>query len=186
MNMVFICSPYRGDKKKNLENAIEYCRRADTYNKIPIAPHVYFTRIFRIEDWRSRFTGMYWGKYLMQYCKEIWIFCNELTEGMIEEIAEAKKLGIDMKFFNLIQEEINNDNYLIHTEIGPAYRRLIAEYFGDRCYLERGCTECSTGRHDTGADPEDGKCDQQTEEAEYKEEGRGSRGGFFSRLFRRK
>ena len=107
MNKVFICSPYRGDTKKNLEKAIKYCEMADEYCKLPIAPHVYFTRVFPEENWHSRFIGMLWGKDLMQYCSEIWIFCNELTEGMIEEISEAKKLGLNMKFYNEKQEEIN-------------------------------------------------------------------------------
>ena len=142
MNKVFICSPYRGDTKKNLEKAIKYCEMADEYCKLPIAPHVYFTRVFPEEDWRARHVGMIWGKDLMQYCSEIWIFCNELTEGMIEEIAEAKKLGLNMKFFNVIEEEINFENYLIHTEIGPAYRRVIAEYYGDSYHPAGGCAEC--------------------------------------------
>jgi len=146
LNKVFICSPYRGNTKKNLEKAIKYCEMADEYCKLPIAPHVYFTRVFPEEDWRSRFIGMLWGKDLMQYCSEIWIFCNELTEGMIEEISEAKKLGLNMKFYNEKQEEINFENYLIHREIGPAYRRVIAEYFGDSFHSEGGCAECCSCR----------------------------------------
>ena len=113
MEKVFICSPYRGDTKKNLENAITYCKIAYIYSKLPIAPHVYFTRVFPDdESWRDRYTGMAWGKDLMQYCKEIWIFCNELTEGMIEEIEDAKRLGLKMKFYNTDREEITNCSML--------------------------------------------------------------------------
>ena len=144
MDKVFICSPYKGNPKKNLENAIGYCRMADIYSKLPIAPHVYFTRVFPEEGWRGRVTGMCWGKDLMKQCKEIWIFCNELTEGMIEEIEEAKKLGLNMKFYNTDREEITHANYLIHTELGPAYRRIIAESYGDRFYVEGGYGKCST------------------------------------------
>ena len=143
MDKIFICSPYQDDQKKNLNLAIEYCQMACVYNKLPIAPHVYFTRVFDEETSYSRYQGMRWGKDLMQYCSEIWIFCDELTEGMIEEIAEAKKLGLKMKFYNKNRKELNHDNYLIHTEIGPAYRRIIAESFGDRFYPE-GCGDCST------------------------------------------
>ncbi len=122
---------------------------ADVYSKLPIAPHVYFTRVFPDENaWHDRYIGMYWGKQLMADCKEIWIFCNELTEGMIEEIAEAKRLGIEMKFFNVEREEINDDNYLIHTEIGPAYRRLISQYYGESFYLPDRMPEYAGVAHD--------------------------------------
>jgi len=43
MDKIFICSPYRGDEKKNLENVKRYCRDA-AYDGIPIAPHLYFTQ----------------------------------------------------------------------------------------------------------------------------------------------
>ena len=146
MRKVYICSPYRDDPKKNIENAIRYCRMAEIYGKLPIAPHVYFTRVFPDETPRARQIGTLWGRDLMQYCREIWIFCNELTEGMIEEIAYAKKLKLRMKFYNTKMEEITNDNYLIHTEIGPAYRRVIAESYGD-CFCPEGkCADCSACR----------------------------------------
>ena len=146
MEKVFICSPYRGDVNKNLANAIRYCRKADDHCKVPIAPHVYFTRLFPVENWMSRTTGMIWGKDLMQYCTEIWIFCDELTEGMIEEIAEAKWLGLEMRFFNTKMEELNRDNYLIHREIGAAYRRVITDYFGDCKPFTSGCRDCASCR----------------------------------------
>lgn len=151
LDRVFICSPYRGNTKVNLDNAIRYCRMADVYSKLPIAPHVYFTRVFPDENaWHDRYIGMYWGKQLMADCKEIWIFCNELTEGMIEEIAEAKRLGIAMKFFNVNREEINDDNYLIHTEIGPAYRRLISQYYGESFYFAERIPDYAGKNHDQG------------------------------------
>ena len=141
MNMIFICSPYRGDVKKNIENVKRYCRWAE-YDGLPIAPHLYFTQF--LDEKYDRWKGMRWGKELLKSCSEIRIYCNELTEGMIEEIEEAKTLGITMKFYNTNMEVLNNANYLIHTEIGPAYRRLIAEHYGDRYTLE-GCAGC--GKH---------------------------------------
>lgn len=144
MNLVFISSPYRGDVKKNIENAKHYCTRADIKCIVPIAPHLYFTTFLDDNSFLGRADGMAMGKTLMKYCKEMWIFCNELTEGMIEEIAEAKKLGLPMKFYTPEMEELNRDNYIIHPELGPGYRRLIAEAFGDRFTYEPGCSgDCS-------------------------------------------
>ena len=182
MNKVFICSPYRGDKEKNLENAITYCKIAYIYSKLRITPHVYFTRVLPDdESWRDRYTGMAWGKDLMQYCKEIWIFCNELTEGMIEEIEEAKRLRLKMKFYNTNREEITDANYLIHTEIGPAYRRLIAESYGDFFYLAGGYADCSTCKGSaTGKDTGELAGDARKGSGSRKEEPRHK--GLFERL----
>jgi hypothetical protein len=146
MELIYICSPYRGDKKKNVENAKKYCKWIGL-GEIPIAPHLYFTQ-FLDED-LDRWKGLYWGKCIMKYCSEIRVFCNELTEGMIDEIEEAKKLKLKMTFYNTNREEINNANYLIHTEIGPAYRRVIAEHYGDRFYFE-GCGDCRKCGKDDG------------------------------------
>ena len=169
LDRVFICSPYRGNAKVNLENAIRYCRMADVYSKLPIAPHVYFTRVFPNENaWHDRYIGMYWGKQLMADCKEIWIFCNELTEGMIEEITEAKRLGIGMKFFNVEREEINDDNYLIHTEIGPAYRRLISRYYGESFSFSDGMPEYAGISHDRNESGKQKTDDQSREDGAIK------------------
>ena len=128
--MVFICSPYKGDTKTNLERAKIYCQKANTYSKIPIAPHLYFTQFLDDNTFIGRADGMYMGLNMMELCDEIWVFADELSEGMIEETKKAKELNLPMKFFNLNQDEINDDNFLIHPEIGPAYKRLISENYG--------------------------------------------------------
>jgi hypothetical protein len=147
MKMVYICSPYRADKEKNTERVRHYCRMADITGCLPIAPHLYFTTFLNDDSIMDRSDGMYMGLQLLTYCEEVWIFCNELSEGMIKEIKKAKELNIPLKFYNTEMEEINHDNYLIHTEIGPAYRKLIADSFGDLFTLD-GCS-CSTCRYRT-------------------------------------
>ena len=52
---IFICSPYRGDEKKNLENVKRYCRDA-AYDGIPIALHLYFTQF--LDEKYDRYKGM--------------------------------------------------------------------------------------------------------------------------------
>ena len=154
MKLVYICSPYRGDKEKNTERAKRYCRMADIYSELPIAPHLFFTTYLNDDSFMDRTSGMLMGLELLKYCSEVWIFCNELSEGMIKEIKKARKLNIPLKFYNTEREEINHDNYLIHTEIGPAYRKLIADTFGDLFALD-GCS-CSTCRYrNAGSSTED-------------------------------
>ena len=52
------------------------------------------------------------GDEYYEYDENEKIFCDELTEGMIEEIEEAKKLGLTMKFYNTDREEITNCSML--------------------------------------------------------------------------
>ena len=124
--------------EKNTERVKKYCRMADIYGCLPIAPHLYFTTFLNDDSTVDRYDGMYMGLELLKYCKEVWIYCNELSEGMIKEIKRAKELNIPLKFYNTEMEEINHDNYLIHTEIGPAYRKLIADTFGDTFHFMIG------------------------------------------------
>ena len=148
MKMVYICSPYRADKEKNTERVKQYCRMADVYGCLPIAPHLYFTTFLNDDSIMDRSDGMYMALQLLTYCEEVWIFCNELSEGMIKEIKRAQELNISLKFYNTEREEITHDNYLIHPEIGPAYRKLIADTFGDLYALD-GYGNCSTCRYRT-------------------------------------
>ena len=62
MDKIFICSPYRGDVKKNIENVKRYCSYF-SYEGIPIAPHLYFTQF--LDERYDRYKGMRWGKALL-------------------------------------------------------------------------------------------------------------------------
>ena len=123
---------------------------ADIYGKIPIVPHLYFTTFLDDDYSPDRITSFYMGAQLMKYCSEMWIFCNELSDGMVKEIKEAQELGLPLKFFNRERTELNEDNYLLHSEIGPAYRRLIARNYGDSFGLG-GYTESPREQEGTGS-----------------------------------
>lgn len=124
MDKIFICSPYRGDVKKNIENVKRYCSYF-SYEGIPIAPHLYFTQF--LDERYDRYKGMRWGKALLAECKEMYVFADEVTEGMIEEIQEARKLHIPIKFYNADMEEINYDTLIINDRIGVEYKQIIEE-----------------------------------------------------------
>ena len=179
-NLVFISSNYSGSEKdKNIENAKRYARMADIYNKVPIVPHLYFTTFLDDDYSPDRITGIYMGKQLMQYCSEMWIFCDELSDGMVEEIKEAKKIGLPMKFFTRERKELDGDNYLLHQEIGPAYRRLIAKSVGDCIDLggDAGCDRC---REDSGSKADSSKENDHSKDIKGNrcESNRGRRGIF--------
>lgn len=97
-NYVYICSPLRGDFEKNIENAIAYCRAAFRLGYIPIAPHIYFTQFVDDENDAERKIAMRTGAEMLLACSEVWVFgLNDPSEGMLEEIALARKHGIPVK-----------------------------------------------------------------------------------------
>ena len=55
---IYIASPYRGDVKRNTENAKKYAAFAVRQGKLPLCPHIYFTQFLNddAEDERSILT----------------------------------------------------------------------------------------------------------------------------------
>lgn len=128
--LIFVCSPLRGDVKENLENAKKYSRLASYYG-IPITPHLYFTTFLDDDSMSDRFTGTHMGLSLLELCQEMWVFADEVTEGMIDEIKKAQELNIPIKFYNADREEIKYDSLIINKRIGPGLRKIIADINGD-------------------------------------------------------
>ncbi len=93
MKTVYICSPLRGDIKRNIEAAKRYCRKAVMEGVMPIAPHVYFTQFLDDTVTKERTAGMAMGLEMLRHCDEVWVY-GEPTEGMQAEIAEAGRLDI--------------------------------------------------------------------------------------------
>lgn len=71
--LVYICSPCRGEIKKNIAKAQSYCREAVELfpDVIPIAPHVYFTQFLNDLNPDERAAGMEMGIALLDMCAEI-------------------------------------------------------------------------------------------------------------------
>lgn len=96
--LVYICSPCRGDYEMNIDNAISYSRAAFTKGYIPITPHIYFTRFANDENSKERSMAMDAGLQLLLMCSEIWVFgIDNPSEGMQAEIALAVRHGIPIK-----------------------------------------------------------------------------------------
>ena len=91
MKVVFVCSPFQG-KRENVERAKEYCRMLVDAGYIPIAPHVYFPQFMDDSNLEDRRLALEMNKKLMEFCDEMWVFGEEITEGMREEIEHFKKL----------------------------------------------------------------------------------------------
>ncbi len=104
--LVYICSPYRGNVRRNTTIARRICRsiiREDSGWTVPVAPHLLYTQFLNDEDEKERELGLRTGRNLLTKCDELWAYipANGPTEGMKGEIAMAECLGIPVIRFDL-------------------------------------------------------------------------------------
>lgn len=98
--LVFICSPYTGNIKRNVHRAQEYSRFAVSQNTIPIAPHLLFPQFLDDGDSDQRSLGIFMGLVLMGKCHEVWVFGTQITRGMALEIEKARERGKPIRYFS--------------------------------------------------------------------------------------
>lgn len=103
--IVFICSPYADDPLNNERRAIRYCRFAVQQGCIPIAPHIYFTRILDERVPSDRELRLFMGQVLLTKCVELWVFGSRITSGMEREIIKAEERGMPIRYFTEDMEE---------------------------------------------------------------------------------
>ena len=97
MKNVYICSPLKGDKQKNLENAKRYAKYAFECGTAPVVPHFY-AEILNDDDTEDRQTGLRAAISLMWQCDECWVFGEEITEGN----ENGNRLCRKVKYYNPI------------------------------------------------------------------------------------
>lgn len=95
--LVYVCSPYAGDERRNTENARRYCRFAVDAGAIPIAPHLLFPQFLSEE--RERELALFMGAVLLGKCEEVWVFGDRISAGMSAEIAKAEKRNMKVRYF---------------------------------------------------------------------------------------
>ena len=124
--IVSICSPYAGNIEQNTENAKKYSRFAVDNHCLPITPHIYFTQFMNDEDERAEAVLM--NNILLSHCCELWVFGDVISKGMSEEIKQAKRKYMKIRYFTEEMEEKNEDqrNYcradVAPQRCGVAYR----------------------------------------------------------------
>lgn len=104
--VVYICSPYRGDVDYNVDKAREYSRFAALTGYLPITPHLLFTQFLKDDVRRERELGLFFGNILLSKCREIWVFGDEITEGMQTEIRNAKRFKMQIRYFDINCNEL--------------------------------------------------------------------------------
>lgn len=104
MKKVYICSPLRGDIKGNIEKVKRYTEYALKCGTAPVVPHFY---ALCMDDNvpKEREIGLAAGLCLLWFCDELWIFGDEISEGMLAEMKFCKNLNIKMK--KISENQIN-------------------------------------------------------------------------------
>ena len=103
---VYICSPFAGNTRANVANALKYCRFALGKGKFPIAPHCYLPRFMDDNNPAERELGLAFGIRLLYECREVWVFGGHISDGMKREILAARWRNIRIRRFNENMEEM--------------------------------------------------------------------------------
>lgn len=98
-NIVYICSPLRGDIVRNQNKALGYCRFVISKGFIPIATHLIFPQFMDDCDEKDREKAMEMCLEILSRCDELWCFGEKLSEEMAQEMDFAKKYKIKIRLF---------------------------------------------------------------------------------------
>lgn len=107
MKKVYICAPLGGDVEGNLKQVKEYARYALKCGTAPVVPHFY-ALCLNDNIPEERELGRAAGMSLLWFCDELWIFGDEVTEGMAAEIRFCKSLNVKTR--NIRESEIRKKN----------------------------------------------------------------------------
>ena len=107
--IVYICSPYAGDIKKNVAAAQRYSRFAVDSGYLPIAPHLLFPQFMDDSNPQERQLAMFFGNVLMSKCAELWVFGDTISSGMEAEIGRAKRKNYTIRQFTDDLKEVPFD-----------------------------------------------------------------------------
>ena len=98
MKLIYVASPYAGDVEKNREYAKQACRFVAEQGCAFFAPHLLYPEILNDNDPRERQMGLDMGKVVLARCHQLWAFGETISPGMKEEIAEAERLGLPVRY----------------------------------------------------------------------------------------
>jgi len=105
--IVYICSPYAGDVERNSEKAKRYSRFAVfERNAIAFAPHLLLPLYLSDDDPEERELALFMALVFLGKCNELWVFGENITNGMQREINKAKRRHMSIRYFTEDMEDI--------------------------------------------------------------------------------
>ena len=97
MKKVYICAPLGGDVESNLERVKRYTRYALMCGTAPVVPHFY-ALCLNDDNQKEREIGLAAGLGMLWFCDELWVFGQNITEGMKQELQFCKHLNIKTRY----------------------------------------------------------------------------------------
>ena len=104
MKCVYICAPLGGNTEENLNKVRRYTEYALRCGTAPVVPHFYAECLDDAKP-AEREMGISAGLALLWFCDEMWLFGDEVTEGMAAEIQFCKNLNVTIR--KVRENEIN-------------------------------------------------------------------------------
>lgn len=104
--LVYMCSPFSGDTKVNLELARRFCAHAVGQRKIPFAPHLHYPQFMDDADPDHWELAMFFNRVLLAKCEALWACVGHVSPGMRLEIGWARDLDLPIKFFDSDFKEV--------------------------------------------------------------------------------
>ena len=104
MKKVYICAPLGGDVEENLRKVRRYVEYALRCGTAPVVPHFYALCIDNNNP-KDREIGKAAGLSLLWFCDELWLFGDEVTEGMSAELRFCKHLNVRTR--KIQEDELN-------------------------------------------------------------------------------
>ena len=105
--LIYMYSPYRGETENNVNNAKKYSKFAIKQGYIPLAPHLLFSQFMDDENDKERELAMFFNKVLLGKCYELWVFGENITEGMAEEIKVATYKNKIIRYWSTNCQEVS-------------------------------------------------------------------------------
>lgn len=99
---IYVASRYAGDVDANVSAAVTYCRRVIDEGYMPVASHLLYPQILNDNIPEERELGLLFGLALLRLCDEVWVF-GEVSPGVAQEIAEAKRLKKQIRYFKEVR-----------------------------------------------------------------------------------
>lgn len=110
-NLLYVCSPYRGEIRRNKEYAREMTKAALNSGFAPVTVHLYLTEVLDEDKPQERSRGMAAGRDILEQCSYILLGTKYgFSEGMKEEITLAAMNGLKMLY------EKDGKLYFVGTE----------------------------------------------------------------------
>lgn len=124
--MIFVCSPYRGDVKGNVERAKKYAKFITRCGYIPIVPHLFYPQFLDDKDAEERILGITLGVEQMRDCDEMWIYGTHISEGMAFEIQKAREFRIPVRLYDYDGNRMEADTLMIDDRVDAEYRNAVS------------------------------------------------------------